>query len=83
MDERSRIRERTGTQDAARADTRAADAAGVCPHCGAPLERDDYEFCPVCGGKWATCTRTQVVSEGTKGAVMYTEDVEKKVYKRV
>lgn len=51
MDERSRIRERTGTQDAARADTRAADAAGVCPHCGAPLERDDYEFCPVCGGK--------------------------------
>ena len=35
------------------------------------------------GGKWVTCTRTQVVSEGTKGAVMYTEDVEKKVYKRV
>ena len=28
-------------------------------------------------------TGTQVVSEGTKGAVMYTEDVEKKVYKRV
>ena len=48
------------------------------------LHRDPSE-CAVreYGGKWITCTECQVVDEGTPGAQMYTNRIEKKVYKRL
>ena len=38
-------------KSATKSEARQKSAGGVCPHCGAGLEREDYEFCPVCGGK--------------------------------
>ena len=46
---------------------------------GNPSECAVREF----GGKWVTCTETRVVAEGTEGAIVYTNSVEKKVYKRL
>ncbi|MBR4822934.1 MAG: zinc ribbon domain-containing protein [Bacteroidales bacterium] len=34
------------------------------------------------GGKWITCTECKVVEEGTAGAQMYIDRIERKVYKR-
>ena len=51
MEEQTRSRERIQEKHAKGASINVKDAAGKCPHCGAGLERQDYEFCPVCGGK--------------------------------
>lgn len=51
MEENARTRERIREQSAAMTENRKTDASSACPHCGAALERNDYELCPVCGGK--------------------------------
>lgn len=48
---RQKSREENSVKAEIRTETRTDNAAGKCPHCGAALERDDYEFCPVCGEK--------------------------------
>ena len=67
--DQNRTRERTEQKSATKSVARQKSAGGVCPHCGAGLEREDYEFCPVCGGKLVDyCTFC--------GAAMAPEDVD-------
>ena len=53
MAENVRIREqeRTASRQQEKPAHREQEASGKCPHCGAALDRPDYEICPVCGGK--------------------------------
>lgn len=51
MDANFRTREREEQKQAVKQATRQNTGVGDCPHCGAVLDRADYEFCPVCGGK--------------------------------
>ena len=54
---KARERERTATRQAEQPQHQEKDAPLKCPHCGAALDRPDYEICPVCGGKLASyCT---------------------------
>ncbi len=52
---RTRERENTAVREpekmATRQQEQPQDGSGKCPHCGATLNRPDYEICPVCGGK--------------------------------
>ena len=48
---KARERERTATRQAEQPQHQEKDASLKCPHCGAALDRPDYEICPVCGGK--------------------------------
>ena len=67
--DQNRTRERTEQKSATKSEARQKSAGGVCPHCGAGLEREDYELCPVCGGKLVDyCTFC--------GAAMAPEDVD-------
>jgi rubrerythrin len=46
---KARERERTATRQAEQPQHQEKDASLKCPHCGAALDRPDYEICPVCG----------------------------------
>ena len=66
---RAREQERTATRQHEKPQYREKDASGKCPHCGAALDRPDYEICPVCGGKLVDyCTFC--------GAPMHPDDVD-------
>jgi len=45
-----RTREREAVKSATTAKTTPTEGDGVCPHCGAAIQRE-YEICPVCGWK--------------------------------
>lgn len=66
---RAREQERTASRQQEKPQIREKDASGKCPHCGAVLDRPDYEICPVCGGKLVDyCTFC--------GAPMHPDDVD-------
>ena len=66
---RAREQERTASRQQEKPQIREKDASGKCPHCGAALDRPDYEICPVCGGKLVDyCTFC--------GAPMHPDDVD-------
>lgn len=51
MEERERTRERVAEHYAENTTDKPREASGACPHCGAALGSERFEFCPVCGGK--------------------------------